>query len=83
MDYHNLNAPTKKCHFFSPFIDQMLDRIAGKKYYCFLNGYSGYNHITIAPEDQHKTMFTCCYGTFTFRCCHFGCVTHWRHFKGV
>ena len=32
----------------------MLDRLAGKDYYCFLDGYSGYNHIAIAPEDQEK-----------------------------
>ena len=44
----------------------MLDRIAGNEYFCFLDGYSGYNQITIAPEDQDKTTFTCPYGTFTF-----------------
>ena len=45
----------------------MLDRLAGHKYYCFLDGYSGYNQITKAPEDQDKTTFTCPYGTFAFR----------------
>ncbi|KAK6143152.1 hypothetical protein DH2020_023500 [Rehmannia glutinosa] len=35
-------------------------------YYCFLDGYSGYNQIMIAPEDQEKTTFTCPYGTFAF-----------------
>ncbi|KAL4355222.1 hypothetical protein GQ457_06G015290 [Hibiscus cannabinus] len=48
------------------FIDQMLDRLAGKLFYCFLDGYSGYNQIAIAPEDQSKTTFTCPYGTFAF-----------------
>ena len=45
----------------------MLDRLAGHEFYCFLDGYSGYNQIAIAPEDQEKTTFTCSYGTFAFR----------------
>ena len=50
----------------------MLDRLAGKGCYCFLDGYSGYNQISIAPEDQEKTTFTCPYGTFAFRRMSFG-----------
>ncbi|XP_060969951.1 uncharacterized protein LOC115713732 [Cannabis sativa] len=45
----------------------MLDRLAGQEYYYFLDGYSGYHQIAIAPEDQEKTTFTCPYGTFAFR----------------
>ena len=45
----------------------MLDRLAEHEYYCFLDGYSGYNQIAIAPEDQENTIFTCPYGTFAFR----------------
>ena len=45
----------------------MLDRLARHSHYCFLNGYSSYNLIAIAPEDQEKTTFTCPYGTFAFR----------------
>ena len=44
----------------------------GHEYYCFLDGYSGYNQIVIALEDQEKTTFTCPYGTFTFRWMPFG-----------
>ncbi|KAL4271737.1 hypothetical protein GQ457_13G015440 [Hibiscus cannabinus] len=50
----------------------MLDRLAGKPFYCFLDGFSGYNQIAIAPEDQSKTTFTCPYGTFTLRRMTFG-----------
>ena len=67
IDYRRLNKVTRKDHFPFPFIDQMLDRLAGNEYFCFLDGYSRYNHITIAPEDQEKTTFTCPYGTFAFR----------------
>ncbi|KAJ9550857.1 hypothetical protein OSB04_014902 [Centaurea solstitialis] len=72
MDYRQLNLATKKDHFPLPFIDQMLDRLAGKEFFCFLDGYSGYNQIQIAPEDQEKTTFTCPYGTFAFRRMPFG-----------
>ncbi|CAM8926496.1 unnamed protein product [Rhodiola kirilowii] len=50
----------------------MLDRLAGKPYFCFLDGFSSYNQIPIAPEDQEKTTFTCPFGTFTFRRMSFG-----------
>ena len=55
-----------------PFIDQMLDRLARHPYLCFLDGYSGYNQISIAPEDHEKTTFTCPYDTFAFRMMSFG-----------
>ena len=72
MDYHKLNAWTEKDHFPMPFMDQMLDRLARKGWYCFVDGYSGYSQISIAPEDQEKTTFTCPYGTFAFKRMSFG-----------
>ena len=72
MDYRKLNAATRKDHFPLPFIDKMLERLVGHAYYCFLYGYSGYNQIPIAPEDQEKTTFTCPYGTFAYRRMTFG-----------
>ena len=50
----------------------MLDRLARHPYFCFLNGYSGYNQIAIALEDREKTTFTYAYGTFAFRRMPFG-----------
>uniref|UniRef100_A0A3Q7H761 Reverse transcriptase domain-containing protein n=1 Tax=Solanum lycopersicum TaxID=4081 RepID=A0A3Q7H761_SOLLC len=50
----------------------MLDRIAEKGWYCFLYGYLGYNQISIVPEDQEKTTFTCPYGTFALKRMTFG-----------
>ena len=72
IDYRKLNTTTRKDHFPLPFIDQMLERLAGHSYYCFLDGYSGYNQIAIAPEDQEKTTFTCPFGTFAYRRMPFG-----------
>ena len=72
IDYRKLNIATRKDLFPLPFIDQMLDRLVGHHHFCFLDGYSGYNQIAIAPEDQEKTTFTCPYGTFAFRRIPFG-----------
>ncbi|WVZ24196.1 hypothetical protein V8G54_002740 [Vigna mungo] len=63
---------TRKDHFPLPFIDQMLEKLAGHAYYCFLDGYSGYNQIAVAPEDREKTAFTCPYGVFAYRRMSFG-----------
>ncbi|XP_061336688.1 uncharacterized protein LOC133283794 [Gastrolobium bilobum] len=72
VDYRRLNAATRKDHFPLPFLDQMLERLAGHSFYCFLDGYSGYNQIAVAPEDQEKTAFTCPYGVFAYRRMPFG-----------
>nr|GEV71299.1 reverse transcriptase domain-containing protein [Tanacetum cinerariifolium] len=63
---------TQKDHFPPPFMDQMLERLAGKQYYYFLDGFSGYFQITINPKDQGKTTFTFPYGTFAYRHMPFG-----------
>ena len=67
-----IDTATRKDHYPLPFIDQMLDRLVGHSHYCFLDGYSGYNQIPIAPKDHEKTTFTCPYGTFAFRRMPFG-----------
>ncbi|CAN6704234.1 unnamed protein product [Malus baccata var. baccata] len=60
IDYRKLNNTTRNDHFPLPFIDQMLERLAG------------YNQIVIAPDDQEKTTFTCPFGTFAYRRMPFG-----------
>ncbi|GKE11018.1 reverse transcriptase domain-containing protein, partial [Tanacetum coccineum] len=72
IDYRKLNEATRKDHFPLPFMDQMLERLAGNEYYCFLNGFSGYFQFPIDPHDQEKTTFTCPYGTFAYRGMPFG-----------
>uniref|UniRef100_A0A2N9EZX6 RNA-directed DNA polymerase n=1 Tax=Fagus sylvatica TaxID=28930 RepID=A0A2N9EZX6_FAGSY len=72
IDYRKLNTATRKDHFPLPFIDQVLERVAGHSFYCFLDGYSGYYQIEIDLEDQDKTTFTCPFGTYAFRRMPFG-----------
>ena len=50
----------------------MLERLAGHAFYCFLDGYSGYNQIAVDPQDQEKTAFTCPFGVFAYRRMPFG-----------
>nr|GEU84657.1 reverse transcriptase domain-containing protein [Tanacetum cinerariifolium] len=71
IDYRKLNKATAKDHFPLPFMDQMLERLAGNKY-CFLDGFLGYFQIPIDPNDQEKTTFTCPFGTYTYRRMPFG-----------
>ncbi|CAN6720526.1 unnamed protein product [Malus baccata var. baccata] len=66
VDYRKPNNSTRKDHFPLPFIDQMLERLAG------------YNQIPIAHEDQEKTTFTCPFGTFAYRRMETNLVLNWE-----
>jgi hypothetical protein len=72
IDYRKLNKATQKDYFPLPFIDEMLEGLANHSFFCYLDGYSGYHHIWIHPDDQSKTTFTCPYGTFAYRRMSFG-----------
>ena len=72
IDYQKLNAATKNDHFPLPFIDQILDKLSGQGFYCFLNGYSRYNKLAIHLDDQAKTTFTCPFDTYAFQRMSFG-----------
>lgn len=64
MEYTSLNKETHRGHFPLPFIDQVLDTLSSKKYFSFLDGFSGYNQVIIVDEYQEKTTFTCSWGTY-------------------
>jgi len=72
IDSRKLNSATCKDHFPLSFIVQMAERLARHEYYYFLDGYSAYNKILIAPKDQEKIIFTCPFGTFAYRQMLFG-----------
>ena len=72
IDYKRLNEVTRKDHLSLPFMDQLLERISGHPFYCFLDGYSNYLQIEIAEEDQEKTTFTYPFGTYAYRRMPFG-----------
>ncbi|GKC54024.1 reverse transcriptase domain-containing protein [Tanacetum coccineum] len=72
IDYRKLNEATRKDHFPLLFMDQMLERLAGNKFFCFLDGFFGYFQIPIEPVDQEKTTFTYPYGTYAYKLMPFG-----------
>ena len=72
IDYKALNKRTQKDHFSLPFINIILDEVGGHELYIFMDGYSGYNQISIAPEDHHKTAFITPWGTFIYIVMPFG-----------
>ncbi|KAL6341714.1 hypothetical protein AAG906_032836 [Vitis piasezkii] len=72
IDYRKLNVVIRKDHFPLLFIDQVLERVSGHPFYCFLDGYSRYFQIEIAIEYQEKTTFTCPFGTYAYRRMPFG-----------
>ncbi|GJX87402.1 reverse transcriptase domain-containing protein [Tanacetum coccineum] len=64
IDYRKLNDATRKDHFPLPFMDKLIDKIAGNGVLLFLDGFLGYFPNTNRSLDQEKTTFTCPYGTF-------------------
>nr|GFB69362.1 DNA-directed DNA polymerase [Tanacetum cinerariifolium] len=81
IDYHKLNEATRKDHFPLPFMDQMLERLAGNQFYCFLDGFSGYFQIPIDPKDQEKTTFTAPMERLLIAVCLLGYATLQARFK--
>jgi hypothetical protein len=71
-DYRDINKAYPKENFPTPFIDQIVDDCADSEIFSLMDGFSGYNQINIAPEDQHKTAFICPWGTFAYRKLPFG-----------
>ena len=72
IDYRKLNDATRKDHFPLPFMDQMLESLTGQSFYCFLDGYFGFNQIVVDPNDKEKTTFICPFGMFAYRRMSFG-----------
>ena len=72
VDFRKLNEQTIKDPFPIPFTDTMLDQVAGYEMYNFLDGYSGYNQVSLAPEDREKTTFITEWGAFYYLVMPFG-----------
>ncbi|GJS88673.1 reverse transcriptase domain-containing protein [Tanacetum coccineum] len=53
IDYRKLNEATAKDHFPLPCMDQMLERLAGNKYFCFLEGECLLVYLMLLPPKVH------------------------------
>ncbi|MCO5601005.1 hypothetical protein L7F22_055121 [Adiantum nelumboides] len=72
VDFKKLNEQTIKDPFPLPFTDTMLDQLTGHQMYSFLDGYNGYNQISLAEEDREKTTFITEWGAFIYLVMPFG-----------
>ncbi|KAL3681519.1 hypothetical protein R1sor_024475 [Riccia sorocarpa] len=72
VDFRSLNQQTIPDAFPIPFTDMLLDEVVGSEMFSFMDGFSGYNQIGRAPEDQYKTTFVTQWGTFAYRVMLFG-----------
>ncbi|KAA3480244.1 Retrovirus-related Pol polyprotein from transposon 17.6 [Gossypium australe] len=77
INYRKLNKATRKDHFLLLFLNQMLDKLAGQGYYCFLDEFSGYNQRIVDSKDQHRTTLL----ARTFQRYLLVCAMHLRLFK--
>ena len=72
VDYRDLNRASPKDNFPLPHIDILVDNTAKFALFSFMDGFSGYNQIKMAPEDVEKTTFVTLWGTFCYKVMAFG-----------
>jgi hypothetical protein len=58
--------------FPTPFTDGVLEIVGGEEAYSFIDGFSGYQKIKIAPEDRYKTTFAIEWGSYQYTVMPFG-----------
>jgi hypothetical protein len=72
VDFRNLNRSSKKDNYPLPKMEHILQRVIGSSRMSMIDGFSGYNHIFVFPEDREKTSFTTPWGTFMYAKMPFG-----------
>uniref|UniRef100_A0A2N9G339 Integrase catalytic domain-containing protein n=1 Tax=Fagus sylvatica TaxID=28930 RepID=A0A2N9G339_FAGSY len=72
VDFKDLNRTCPKDDFPLPLIDVLVDNTAGIALMSFMDGFSGYNQILMAPEDMMKTTFVTEWGIHCYTVMSFG-----------
>ena len=67
-----VNAATIRDNYPLPIIDHVIERVAEKQAFRFLDGFLGYNQLAIKVEDQYKTAFAIEWGVYAYRVMPFG-----------
>ena len=72
IDFTDINKACPKDSFPLPRIDLIVDATAGHELLSFMDAFSGYNQISMDPNDQEKTSFVTAQGTYCHRVMPFG-----------
>ena len=72
IDFTDINKACPKDSFPLPRIDLIVDATIGHKLLSFMDAFSGYNQISMNPNDQKKTSFVTAQGTYCYRVMSFG-----------
>ena len=72
LDFRKLNLVTVKEHFPIPKIEDMIDALAGAKYFSTLDLISAYHAFEIHPTDREKTAFSTKQGHWQWKRVPFG-----------
>jgi ribonuclease HI len=72
VDFRNLNRSSRKDNYPLPNMEHILQRVTGASRISMIDGFSGYNQISVMPEDREKTAFTTPWGTFMYAKMPFG-----------
>ena len=67
VDYTSLNNAYLKDSFPPPRIDQIVDSTVGQGMLSFLDTFSGYYQIPMAPADEEKTAFIMPHGLYCYK----------------
>ena len=83
LDFRDLNKACPKDDFPLPHIDVLVDNIAGSALMSFMDGFSRYNQIKMAPKDVTKTTFTTECGIYCYIVMPFGLKNAGATYQGM
>ncbi|XP_077228517.1 uncharacterized protein LOC143861474 [Tasmannia lanceolata] len=66
-NFRDLNKAGPKDDFYLPHNEILVDNMADHALLSFMDDFSGYNQIKMAPEDKTKIAFTTQFGTYCYR----------------